>query len=206
MNASQWDRGYPKNVGRSVFFARLEPLLSSRELFLVETAYNLSKYGHRGQWRDDGTRYFDHPKSVAWILIEELRIINAHTIALALLHDIQEDSYIVTWELLGLIFGEDFVYDLKLLTRNGEQKEEYVERLSEFGTSDALLVKLADRMHNLMTLSACTIEKRRKQVKETRGKYFSLTDALERKLPESERWMADYFRIAMNKYCKENDV
>jgi len=63
-----------KNLpGFDLFFARLAVVFNPTILERVQFAYIASKSGHSDQVRDDGTRYFDHPKGVAWIYINEFK-------------------------------------------------------------------------------------------------------------------------------------
>lgn len=55
-----------------LFFAALAVVLSPGEYERIQFAYFISKYGHAKQLRDDGARYFDHPKAATWIYIDEL--------------------------------------------------------------------------------------------------------------------------------------
>ena len=69
MAPKKWMKPPP---GHDLFLAPLQLSLSKSDYEKVEFAYQISKYGHSGQVRDDGSRYFDHPKAVAWIYIKEL--------------------------------------------------------------------------------------------------------------------------------------
>ena len=82
---------------RASFEARLKYRMAPHLFELVMDAYRLSKYGHRGQKRDDGTRYFEHPRRVAKILLL-WGIYDHEMLIAALLHDIKEDSHILTWK------------------------------------------------------------------------------------------------------------
>jgi GTP diphosphokinase / guanosine-3',5'-bis(diphosphate) 3'-diphosphatase len=147
-------------IGREKFAELLGFRLTSSELRRVMRAYKLAKYGHKDQLREDGERYFEHPKAVALILIQELRIIDADTIIAALMHDLQEDSFILSWEDIEDIFGKDVSRYVRAVTK--EPNKDYLGNLLEAPTP-ALFVKLADRLHNLRTLGACRPEKQLKK-------------------------------------------
>src|SRR5690349_20108516 len=83
---------------------------------LVMMAYRFAKYGHRGQERDGGGRYFDHPRDVSVILLRQ-GIQDHEVIIAALLHDVMEDSFILTWEDLEHIFGSRVCGIVKLLSK-----------------------------------------------------------------------------------------
>lgn len=181
------------------FFGSIEPLLTPLELEKIETAYIFSKYGHRNQVRDGGDRYFEHPRAVAWIIINELKFYDWQTIVLALLHDIKEDSYILSWHRIQLNFGRKIAIGLKLLTK--DPKDGYLERLRDHGTWRELLVKICDRVHNLRTLTECSPQKQRKQIQETEAHYISLCETLLEKLPRKDHWRGEYLRAEMTRLC-----
>ena len=56
------------------YFERLGPYFTERDLEEIRTAYAFSKYGHRNQERENGERYFDHPKAVSLIIFDEFNI------------------------------------------------------------------------------------------------------------------------------------
>jgi len=191
---------YQERFGREKFVELLEFRLTSSELRRVMRAYKLAKYGHKDQRREDGERYFEHPKAVALILIQELKLFDADTIIAALMHDLQEDSFILDWEDIEDLFGKDVARYVRAVTK--EPKKNYLENLLEAPTP-AIFVKLADRLHNLRTLSACRPEKQLKQIKETREKYVKLMDELRRRLPQNEAWRAAYLKEQILGRCTE---
>ena len=103
--------------GYELFFAPLAVAYDPTTYENVQFAYFASKYGHAGQVRDDGSRYFDHPKAAAWIYIDELGGRNARTIMDILLHDLSEDTYLLSPYRIALNFGEDVALDVRALTK-----------------------------------------------------------------------------------------
>ncbi len=159
-----------------IFFAPLAVTLSPDDLERVQFAYFSSKYGHAGQKRDDGSRYFDHPKGAAWIYIHELGGRDVRTIIDLLLHDLSEDQYLLSPYRLGLNFGEDIALDVHALTKLPKGKEttkEYLLRVIARGPS-CITGKIIDRLHNLRTLSTCTPEKQVKTIQETQEYHLRL--------------------------------
>jgi len=155
--------------GYELFFAPLQISLTPAEYESVQFAYFASKYGHAGQRREDNTRYFDHPKSAAWIYISELGGRDARVIILLLLHDISEDAYLLSPYRISLNFGKDIALDVRAVTKLLKVKEDlktYLERVVLQGPY-AILAKLCDRLHNLRTLGACSSKKRRSQIEQT---------------------------------------
>ncbi len=121
------------------------------------------------QKRDDGGRYFDHPKNVAWIYINELGGRNVRTICDHLLHDMLEDSWLLSLYRLRLNFGDDVALDVQALTKLPKGKEttpQYLKRGVARGP-ETILTKLDDRLHNVRSLGGTKPEKRQRQIKET---------------------------------------
>ncbi len=75
-------------------FSKLSPREQKSKMDLINIAYSIAKSFHRGQTRLDGTRYFEHIKSVASILIHEFPSITFNQVISAYLHDIVEDTHI----------------------------------------------------------------------------------------------------------------
>jgi len=93
---------------------------------------------------------------VAWILIQAGITSDQETLAIALLHDVLEDSHLLSPRRIEINFGVNVRQGIQDLTINpGEAHEVFVQRwLGENTGWRALLVKLADRLHNLRTLDA----------------------------------------------------
>ncbi|MFI5260230.1 MAG: hypothetical protein ACHQU0_00315 [Candidatus Paceibacteria bacterium] len=192
--------------GYELFFAPLEIVLSPTKLERVHYAYFSSKYGHALEIRDDGTRYFDHPKAAAWIYISELGGRDPRLIIDNLLHDMPENSWLMSSYRIGMNFGAKIALDVRAMTKLPKGKEttlEYLERII-FQGPWAILAKLCDRLSNLRTLGGCTEEKRRHQLEETKeyhlpllipalrkhkGKWAKYADMMEKKIQEA---MAQY--------------
>jgi GTP diphosphokinase / guanosine-3',5'-bis(diphosphate) 3'-diphosphatase len=188
------------NIGRQQFEEIIGKYFIPSQARLIMLAYRLSKYGHRGQERDDGGRYFDHPRAASLILLHQG--VSDHEIIIAtLLHDLMEDSFILTWEDLELVFGSRVCEIVKLVTKESFlPKTEYFPRLLQ-GPAEAWVVKLADRLHNLTTLGTCTPEKQVKQIKETRDKYIPLCYKLTAQ-PEYQE-LGKWFTGQIEAKCRE---
>jgi len=150
--------------------------LTPSEFEQVQFAYFASKYGHQGQKRDDGSRYFDHPKSVAWTYITEYGGRNVRTICVLLLHDMGEDAYLLSPYRLKVNFGIDIALDVSAVTKlpkGKESTEKYLQRVINQGPW-AIAGKLFDRLDNVRDLAGCTPEKREAQITETRNYHLRL--------------------------------
>jgi len=162
--------------GYELFFAPLAVTLDPTDLERTQFAYIASKYGHARQTREGGGRYFDHPKAAAWIYIHELGGRDARAICDLLLHDLQEDAYLLSSHRMALNFGEDIALDVRALTKVAKGKEtteEYLARVVARGPH-TVLAKLCDRLHNLRSLAGCTPEKQARQIAETREYHLRL--------------------------------
>ncbi len=184
---------------RKSFFRRISlhyPTLS-REYKEIERAYNYAKDAFRDKKRDGGERYFEHIRAVALILIDYLRVKDHRLIIAALLHDIVEDCPSWTVDRVRLEFDEQVALLVEYMTKPSEKEfpdkkdraEAYHLRF-ERASRDFFLIKLADRLHNVLTLWGCTKEKRARKIAETREEYlpyaekhfilyYELVDALE---------------------------
>lgn len=163
--------------GKEDFFARIRTKITSERLITaIDVAYRIAKVSHKNQLRDDGQRYFDHVKAVAWIIITEINIVDQFDlttlICIALLHDLMEDTFIATELHLHFIFDQispEITYSAWDLTNPKEaSKEEKWAKLLASISIFTLLVKAADRLHNSRTLSNCTPEKISRKKAETR--------------------------------------
>lgn len=187
---------------RESFFARLEPVLAPSAMLDVQLAYTLSKYGHRAQVRKeldpngDPMRYFEHPRRVALTLIDEVKIIDPDAIIAALLHDGPEDTRDLTPQMIEHCFGTRVARTVKILSKT--PKDGYIERFSACTMWEPYVVKGCDRLDNLRSLPGTTIEFRKRQVAETREKYYPLFDRMESIAPsenyERVRWLRDTIR------------
>lgn len=169
------DKGYV-DLNRAQFMGKLRPYFNQEEMESIEAAYFLSKYAHRPQVRDDGVRYFEHPKTVAYMLCE-LGYRYYSVIIVALLHDLLEDSFIMTEKFLGKTFTPQIANDVRILTKTPFTKElfedpnqAYYDRLYR---SDyfAKTVKIVDRIHNLRTMDNIDPAKAARKVAETEKFY-----------------------------------
>jgi GTP pyrophosphokinase len=131
---------------------------------------------HTGQWRKSGDSYILHPCNVARILVEEMDIRDPEILAAALLHDTVEDVKEVSTEVIGDRFGKNVeaIVDgcTKITHFMGDKQTFYkmVHRKIFSGAAarlEVMLVKLADRLHNLRTLEAMRRDRRQKVSDET---------------------------------------
>lgn len=155
------------------------------DLSLLRRAYDFAEQAHEGQTRISGEAYITHPLSVAMILVE--LEMDLETLLAGLLHDVVEDTD-VTLEQLNKLFGKEVAHLVDGVTKLGKfefkSKEEHqAENLRKMLLAMAkdirvILIKLADRLHNMRTLDACQEEKRKEISKETIEIYAPLANRL----------------------------
>lgn len=167
-----------RTIGREAFESLLRHKVTPSELKKIMRAYRFAKHAHRGQKRDDGERYIEHPKEATRILFQEFGVYDAEMISAELLHDVPEDTYFLggeqdaDWDALTDNFGERVAYLVRAVTKSKscatqEQKREYAEAIANGHDEDVQILKLADRLHNLRTLEACDREKQRRVLQES---------------------------------------
>ena len=139
-------------------------------------ALEFAEQAHFEQWRKSGDAYILHPCSVARIMVEEMDISHPEILAAALLHDTVEDVAEVTGEVVGQRFGgyvQAIVEGCTKVTHVSGDKQHNSQRTHRKIFSGAalrpevMLVKLADRLHNLRTLKALPKRKRQRIADET---------------------------------------
>jgi guanosine-3',5'-bis(diphosphate) 3'-pyrophosphohydrolase len=157
---------------------------------LVKEAYEFAAKAHQGQVRKTGEPYLEHPVSAAMILAE--LHLDAETLAAALLHDVPEDCGISLQEIeakfglpvVKLVDGVTKLNKLANRARTGEaQSKAQAENLRKMLLATAedlrvVLIKLADRLHNMRTLGVLPAEKRRAIAQETMEIYAPLAHRL----------------------------
>ncbi|MFA5095193.1 MAG: RelA/SpoT family protein [Candidatus Paceibacterota bacterium] len=151
---------------------------------LIKKAYELAERAHSGQKRMSGEPYFIHVFETAKTLAKFG--MDTPTIVAGLLHDVLEDTKI-TEEEMRKEFGEDIVFLVKGVTKLGTLKyhghEQHVESLRKFFvamTNDlrVVIIKFADRLHNLQTLQFIPEEKRKRIAMESIEVYAPLANRL----------------------------
>ena len=158
----------------------------STDLSLIEKAYQVARKAHEGQFRKSGEPYIIHPVCVA-IILAQLEL-DKETIVAGLLHDVVEDTA-MTYEDIVEQFGEeiailvDGVTKLTQLNYSADKIELQAENLRKMFLAMAkdirvILVKLADRLHNMRTLEFQKPEKQKEKARETMDIYAPIAQRL----------------------------
>lgn len=181
------DKGYVE-ARRQKFMQMIAPFFDDAAMEMIEQSYFISKNAHCIQVRDDGTRYFEHPKTVAWLVCVHFGIHHRNTIIKALLHDMIEDSFIMKPRFIRRMFNKKIMHGVIILSKNTFDKEAYVDKNAAYynrfitdGNWSDCAIKLCDRIHNIRTMDGMDPSR------------------VERKLAETER----YFEPIKKKLCEE---
>ncbi|MBA3004509.1 MAG: bifunctional (p)ppGpp synthetase/guanosine-3',5'-bis(diphosphate) 3'-pyrophosphohydrolase [Desulfurivibrio sp.] len=178
-----------KKFNIAAYCERMEQVIGGQEgpakIFWEALSFAVS--AHQGQRRKSGEVYVSHPLQVAKILVEELEIRDPELLAAAVLHDTVEDVPEVTSEVIGEIFGKniEIIVDActKIANFSGNKQTFYklVHRKLFSGAAahlEVLLIKLADRLHNLRTMGSMPKDKRQKIAEETLDIYAPLAKVM----------------------------
>ena len=165
---------------------RIKKYHPSADLSMIEKAYQIANDAHTGQVRKSGEPYIIHPLYVA-IILAELEM-DKETIVAGLLHDVVEDT-VMTEEEITQEFNEevallvDGVTKLGQLSYDADKLEVQAENLRKMFLAMAkdirvIIIKLADRLHNMRTLTFMKPEKQKEKARETMDIYAPIAQRL----------------------------
>jgi len=165
--------------------SRLESVFEPDELALVDRAFEVAERAHEGQTRQSGLAYITHPIAVAAIAFEMK--LDHRSVAAALLHDVLEDTEIDKAqleeqfgpEIAEIVDGLSKLNKTEFHTREQAQAESLRKMLLAM-VSDmrVILIKLADRLHNMRTLGALDPARKRRIARETLEVYAPIANRL----------------------------
>jgi|GEM_PF-1982220 len=192
--------GPGRHIDPAVFIRRIVSIVSRLadpyNAQLIHFAFRLAERGHNGQYRKSGEPFIEHPVSVAEIVAEWGRMtggLGVEEICAALLHDTIEDGQIsggrITREYLEEIIGTRISEQVEGITELGKEPEfkgekpseiEIYTKLLEYGEQNIrnLIIKLADRLHNMRTLAYVKPEVQRAKAEETLYVYGEIANIL----------------------------
>ena len=158
----------------------------STDISLIEKAYKIADAAHKGQVRKSGEAYIIHPLCVA-IILAELEL-DKETIVAGILHDVVEDTVMTDAEIAAEFSEEvallvDGVTKLGQLSYDADKVEVQAENLRKMFLAMAkdirvILIKLADRLHNMRTLKYMKPEKQKEKARETMDIYAPIAQRL----------------------------
>ena len=167
---------------------RIRKYHPSEDLSLIEKAYTIAKDAHEGQYRKSGEPYIIHPIWVG-IILAELEM-DKETIAAGILHDVVEDT-IMSSEELAAIFGTEVALLVEGVTKIGqlsyskdkdklEMQAETLRKMFLAMSKDirVILIKLADRLHNMRTAQFWPPQKQKEKAQETMDIYAPIAQRL----------------------------
>lgn len=180
------ERMYEEKIQASVesIFTMLAKRLDEEQMKMVRAAYNFAAVAHKDQKRKTGEPYIIHPIAVARIVAEEMGL-GANPVMAAFLHDVIEDCP-YTIDDIRERFGDDVAFLVGVVTKQKKAKYDKSKQVDNFRQIlssvqfdvRAILVKLADRLHNMRTLSSMRPDKQMKMASETDYFYAPLANRL----------------------------
>ncbi|MBD5195383.1 MAG: bifunctional (p)ppGpp synthetase/guanosine-3',5'-bis(diphosphate) 3'-pyrophosphohydrolase [Bacteroidales bacterium] len=165
-------------------FDAMQKRVSPDDLKRIKEAFEFAKVAHADQKRKTGEPYILHPIAVADIAAEELEL-DTNPIIAAFLHDVVEDTD-TTIDDIREKFGDDVAFLVSVVTKKKKKKYDESKQIDNYRQMldsvqydiRALLVKLADRLHNMRTLSSMRADKQMKIAGETDYFYAPLANRL----------------------------
>ncbi|CAN7471631.1 bifunctional (p)ppGpp synthetase/guanosine-3',5'-bis(diphosphate) 3'-pyrophosphohydrolase [Pseudoxanthomonas sp. LjRoot143] len=188
--ASSRDEGVPEYVSQ---FERLVTYLPKEQLPLLRRAWEVGAAAHAGQTRKSGEPYITHPVAVAGVLAE--LGMDAETLIAAILHDTIEDTPLTGADIAAefgesvaeLVEGVTKLDKLKFRDRQEAAAESFRKMLLAMSRDlRVIMIKLADRLHNMRTLGAQSAEARGRIARETLEIYAPIAQRLGMNLVKSE--------------------
>lgn len=158
--------------------------VSAEDRIRIREAFEFAREAHAGQKRKSGAPYIIHPVAVARIVAEELQL-GPNPVIAAFLHDVAEDTSF-TLDDIKARFGPDVAYLVRVVTKQKKIQYETSKQVENFKQMldslhydiRAILIKLADRLHNMRTLDSMRPEKQMKIAGETDYFYAPLANRL----------------------------
>ena len=169
----------------ATLFKEWSGYLKPEDVARLETAYHFSEAAHRGQFRASGEPYISHPLAVANILAQ--LHLDAQALTAALLHDVMEDTAVTKSEITAqfgkpvaeLVDGVSKLDRIEFETHEEAQAENFRKMLLAMARDvRVILIKLADRLHNMRTLDAVPPAKRKRVARETIDIYAPIANRL----------------------------
>ena len=168
-----------------ILFKELSGYMKSEDIAQLESAYHFSETAHQGQFRKTGDPYISHPIAVANILAQWH--LDPQALTAALLHDVMEDTHVTKDEIskkfgkpvAELVDGLSKLDKIEFQSQEQAQAENFRKMLLAMARDvRVILIKLADRLHNMRTLNVMQAEQRRRIARETMEIYAPIANRL----------------------------
>jgi len=169
----------------TALFKEWSGYLKPEDITQLQSAYHFSEAAHQGQFRQSGEPYITHPLAVANILAQWH--LDSQALTAALLHDVMEDTAVTKTEIsrnfgkpvADLVDGVSKLDRIEFETQEKAQAENFRKMLLAMARDvRVILIKLADRLHNMRTLEAVEPPKRRRVARETLDIYAPIANRL----------------------------
>jgi len=169
----------------ATLFQDLSGYLKPDDIAQLESAYQYSEQAHEGQFRATGEPYISHPLAVANILAKWH--LDAQALTAALLHDVMEDTDVTKADITqrfgkavaDMVDGVSKLDKIEFQTHEDAQAENFRKMLLAMARDvRVMLIKLADRLHNMRTLDGLAAEKQRRIARETLEIYAPIANRL----------------------------
>jgi GTP pyrophosphokinase len=169
----------------TALFKEWSGYLKPEDITQLQSAYHFSEAAHQGQFRQSGEPYITHPLAVANILAQWH--LDSQALTAALLHDVMEDTAVTKTEIsrnfgkpvAELVDGVSKLDRIEFETQEKAQAENFRKMLLAMARDvRVILIKLADRLHNMRTLEAVEPPKRRRVARETLDIYAPIANRL----------------------------
>ena len=171
--------------GAATLIQECSGYLKPEDISQLQNAYHFSENAHAGQFRSSGEPYISHPLAVAGILAGWH--LDSQALSAALLHDVVEDTPITKADIQAefgkpvaeLVDGLSKLDKIEFETQEKAQAENFRKMLLAMARDvRVILIKLADRLHNMRTLDAVPAHKRRRVARETLEIYAPIANRL----------------------------
>ncbi|WP_372653197.1 bifunctional (p)ppGpp synthetase/guanosine-3',5'-bis(diphosphate) 3'-pyrophosphohydrolase [Halobacteriovorax sp.] len=179
------DFSHERDLNIEELVKRMEAYYPDADFALLKKAYFFAEKSHKGQMRSSGEEYIIHPLNVAGTLVK-LRM-DMDSVIAGLLHDVVEDCDVTpeeiekefSPEIAQIVVGLTKISKIKFKTKEESQAENFRKMVVAMAKDlRVIIVKLADRMHNMRTLQYVSDEKQRKIATETLEIYVPLASRL----------------------------
>ena len=191
---------------RTEFLGWFQERITPTQLELLTIAYDLAALCHEGEFRESGAPYFTHCLETAKIVRSlELCEPDVEIVIAALLHDSQEKEKPLSLEKIENIFGPRVVSLILAVTKPAKDDPAFasnLDRLTHYFRNlhqsevAAMIIRMADQLHNMRTLGFCKVEKQRRKIGEVIRFHLGLLNRIFDLDPKAANFFRDEFHKA----------